>query len=78
MIVVKTHKPCFRAPLVTIIGPKRRQRLSAAMAAQAAGQEASGLTLDQDASGPGLHDWLKERLHPGPQLSYKGERRSAR
>ena len=27
MIVVKTHKPCFRAPLVTMIGPKRRQTI---------------------------------------------------
>ena len=29
------------------------------MAAQAAAKEGSGLTLDPDAAGAGIHDWLK-------------------
>jgi hypothetical protein len=50
------------ADLLVVGGPTHLHRLSSAatrrMAAQAV-KPASGLTLDPDASGPGLQDWLK-------------------
>ena len=59
-----TEKLVAEADLLVVGGPTHMHGMSSAasrrMAAQAAGKEASGLTLDQDASGPGLHDWLKD------------------
>jgi hypothetical protein len=51
------------ADLLVVGGPTHMHGLSRAgsrrMAAQAASKEASGLTLDPDASGPGLREWFK-------------------
>ena len=51
------------ADLLVVGGPTHMHGLSSPatrrMAAQAAAKPASGLTLDPDACGPGLRDWLK-------------------
>jgi len=51
------------ADLVVVGGPTHMHGLSSPatrrMAAQAAAKPASGLSLDPDACGPGLRDWLK-------------------
>ncbi len=51
------------ADLLVVGGPTHMHGLSSAatrrMAAQAAAKQASGLSLDPDACGPGLRDWLK-------------------
>ena len=51
------------ADLLVVGGPTHMHGLSSPasrrMAAQAAAKPASGLSLDQDACGPGLRDWLK-------------------
>ncbi len=56
------------ADLVVVGGPTHMHGLSSPasrrMAAQAAAKPASGLSLDPDACGPGLRDWLKG-LGPG-------------
>ena len=56
------------ADLLVVGGPTHMHGLSSPatrrMAAQAAAKPASGLSLDPDACGPGLRDWLKG-LGPG-------------
>jgi len=51
------------ADLLVVGGPTHIHGMSSAatqrMAAQAAAKQASGLTLDPDADGPGIQDWLK-------------------
>jgi hypothetical protein len=51
------------ADLLVVGGPTHMHGMSSAasrrMAAQAAAKEGSGLTLDPDGAGPGIHDWLK-------------------
>jgi len=57
-----TRELLAEADLLVVGGPTHMHRLSTAssrrMAAQAAANQASGLTLDPDAAGPGLRDWL--------------------
>ena len=65
------------ADLLVVGGPTHMHGLSSPasrrMAAQAAAKPASGLSLDPDACGPGLRDWLKG-LGPG----WPGNRHCAR
>ena len=60
------------ADLVIVGGPTHMHRLSTAssrkMAAQAAAGQASGLTLDPDATGPGLREWF-DGIAPGLVLA---------
>ena len=60
------------ADLLVVGGPTHMHGLSSPasrrMAAQAAAKPASGLSLDPDARGPGLRDWLKG-LDGGPALA---------
>jgi len=60
------------ADLLVIGGPTHMHGMSSAatrrMAAQAAAKPDSGLSLDPDAAGPGVHDLLK-RLGAGPALA---------
>jgi hypothetical protein len=60
------------ADLLVVGGPTHMHGMSSAtsrrMAAQAAAKKDSGLTLDPDAAGPGVHDLLK-RLGAGPALA---------
>jgi len=59
------------ADLLVVGGPTHMHGLSSPasrrMAAQAAAKPASGLSLDPDACGPGLRDWLKD-IGGGPAL----------
>jgi hypothetical protein len=63
------------ANLLVVGGPTHMHGLSSSssrqMAAQAAAKPASGLSLDPDACGPGLRDWLKGSggLRVGPALA---------
>lgn len=63
-VTAATAELVSHADLLVVGGPTHMHRLSSAssrrMAAQAASKEGSGLTLDPDASGPGLRDWLKD------------------
>ena len=58
-----TLVPVAGADLLVVGGPTHMHGLSSSssrqMAAQAAAKPASGLSLDPDACGPGLRDWLK-------------------
>jgi len=58
-----TGELLHNADLLVVGGPTHMHGLSTAssrrMAAQAVRKEGSGLTLDPDASGPGLREWLK-------------------
>ncbi len=67
-----TVVPVAGADLLVVGGPTHMHRLSSPasrrMAAQAAAKPGSGLTLDPDACGPGLRDWLKD-LRGGPALA---------
>ncbi len=60
------------ADLLVVGGPTHMHGLSSAatrrMAAQAAAKQASGLSLDPDAGGPGLRDWLRG-IGGGPALA---------
>jgi hypothetical protein len=62
-VTAATRELLSQADLLVVGGPTHMHGLSSAgsrlMAAQAASKEASGLTLDPDASGPGLREWLK-------------------
>ncbi len=57
-----TRQLVAEADLLVVGGPTHMHRLSTAssrrMAAEAAAKQASGLTLDPDAAGPGLRDWF--------------------
>ena len=70
------------ADLLVVGGPTHMHGLSSSasrrMAAEAAAKPASGLSLDPDACGPGLRDWLKEhrrRARPGGRLRHPAQRR---
>ena len=71
-VTAATRELVSHADLLVVGGPTRTHGLSRAgsrrMAAQAARKEASGLTLDPDASGPGLREWLKG-MADGPALA---------
>ena len=62
-VTAATAELVSHADLLVVGGPTHMHGLSSAssrrMAAQAASKEGSGLTLDPDASGPGLREWLK-------------------
>ncbi len=62
-VTAATRELVSHADLLVVGGPTHMHGLSSAgsrrMADQAASKEASGLTLDPDASGPGLREWLK-------------------
>ncbi len=62
-VTAATPELVSHADLLVVGGPTHMHGLSSAssrrMAAQAASKEGSGLTLDPDASGPGLGEWLK-------------------
>ena len=74
------------ADLLVVGGPTHMHGLSSPatrrMAAQAAAKPASGLSLDPDACGPGLRDWLKgigagnrHCARPGGRLRHPAQRR---
>jgi len=71
-VAVATGELLASADLVIVGGPTHMHRLSTAsslrMAAQAVADQASGLTLEPDAVGPGLRDWF-DGIAPGLVLA---------
>ncbi len=61
-VTAATAELVSHADLLVVGGPTHMHRLSSAssrqMAVRAASKEGSGLTLEPDASGPGLREWL--------------------